>query len=248
MLDLASTLSRMPEVRGPAPWAGYEYVKGWAVFGLPFDSGHVLALRVMPESSIAPYRSLYHRDPLGNWALYVDGPKVCACTRYYGAACSLTGHTRIQLEWTGPASLRVNMKHPPLDWTLTATSDRRLDLINAVNAVLPLSSWRSSLLLRVRERLAKALGLGELELSGITPSGDVETLMPEQIYFIEESSAALDGVELGRPIHLHENPGIWLVGCRNEPRQGTAQSPLPTDNAGILRRKGPWLRSWSWSI
>jgi hypothetical protein len=77
MLDLASTLARMPEVRRPAPWAGYEYVKGWAVFGLPFDSGHVLALRVMPESSIAPYRSLYHRDPLGNWELYVDGPKVC---------------------------------------------------------------------------------------------------------------------------------------------------------------------------
>ena len=53
MLDLASTLSHLPEALRPAPWAGYEYVKGWAVFGLPFDSGHMLALRVMPESSIA---------------------------------------------------------------------------------------------------------------------------------------------------------------------------------------------------
>jgi hypothetical protein len=226
MLDLASTLSRMPEVRGPAPWAGYEYVKGWAVFGLPFDSGHVLALRIMPESSIAPYRSLYHRDPLGNWALYVDGPKVCACTKYYGAACNLTGHTRIQLEWTGPATLRVTLDQPPLNWTLTATSDRRLDLINAVSAVLPLSSWRSSPLLRARERLAKAMGLGELELSGTTPSGDVETLMPEQIYFIDESSASLEGVDLGRPVHLHENP-----------RLGT----LPLPARGILvRGQGMW--------
>ncbi len=226
MLDLCSTLSRMPGVRRPAPWAGYEYVKGWAVFGLPFDSGHVLALRVMPESSIAPYRSLYHRDPLGNWALYVDGPKLCACTRYYGAACALTGHTRIQIEWTGPATLRVTVNQPQLDWTLTATSDRRLDLVNAVNAMLPLSSWRSSLLLRARERVAKVLGLGELELSGITPSGDVETLMPEQIYFIEESSAALGGLDLGLPVHLHENPKLGTL-------------PLPTRGT-LVRGQGMW--------
>jgi len=226
MLGLASTPSRMLEVRRPAPWAGYEYVKGWGIFCLPFDSGHVLALRVMPESSIAPYRSLYHRDPLGNWALYVDGPKVCACTKYYGAACNLIGQTPIGLEWTGPATLHVTLNQLPLDWTLTAIPDRRLDLLNAVNAALPLSTWRSSLLLRARERVAKALGLGELELSGLTPSGDVETLMPEQIYFIEESSATLDRVDLGRPVHLHENPRIGTV-------------PLPA--RGILARgQGMW--------
>jgi hypothetical protein len=28
-----------------APSAGYEYVKGWAVLALPFDTGHVLGLR-----------------------------------------------------------------------------------------------------------------------------------------------------------------------------------------------------------
>lgn len=211
MLDLASTLSRLQEVRRQAPWAGYEYVKGWAVFGLPFDSGHMLALRVMPESSIAPYRSVYHRDPLGNWELYVDGPKVCACSRYYGSACSLTAHAQIQLEWTGPATLRVTLNQPHLDWTFTATSDRRLDLINAVSAVLPLSSFRPSLLLRARERLAKALGLGELELSGFAPNGDAEVLMPEQIYFIEESTAALDGVDLGHPVHLDENPRLGTM-------------------------------------
>jgi hypothetical protein len=235
MLDLASSLSRLPEMRRPAPWAGYEYVKGWAVFGLPFDSGHVLALRVMPESSIAPYRSLYHRDPQGNWELHVDGPKVCACTRYYGSACSLTGHTRIQLEWTGPATLRVTLNQPQLDWTLRASSDRRLDLINAVNAMLPLSSWRSSLLLRARERVAKAIGLGEIRLSGTAPSGDLETLIPEQIYFIEESSAALDGVDLGRPAHLRENPklgtmrlptrGILVRGQGMWQIRGTVQTP-----------------------
>jgi len=226
VLDLASTLSRLPEVRRRAPWAGYEHVKGWGVFGLPFDSGHVLALRVMPESSMDPYRSLYHRDPLGNWALYVDGPKVCACSKYYGSACGLTGHTQIELVWTGPATLRVTLNQPHLDWTLTATSDRRLDLINAVSAVLPLSSFRPSLLLRARERLAKALGLGELELSGFAANGDAQVLMPERIYFIEESTAVLDEVDLGHPVHLDKNP-----------RLGTMALPA---RGVLLRGQGMW--------
>jgi len=75
MRDLASTLSDLPDVQRPAPWAGHEYVKGWAVFALPYDSGHVLALRVLPEANLDPYRSLWHRDPDGTWALYVDAPK-----------------------------------------------------------------------------------------------------------------------------------------------------------------------------
>lgn len=50
---------------GEAPWLGHEYVRGWGVFGLPFDSGHVLALRVFPQSSFGPYRTLWHRDPGG---------------------------------------------------------------------------------------------------------------------------------------------------------------------------------------
>jgi hypothetical protein len=37
MLDLASSLSQIPDNR-EAPWAGYEYVKGWAVLALPFPT------------------------------------------------------------------------------------------------------------------------------------------------------------------------------------------------------------------
>ena len=62
MLDLSSNLSDLPAVRGQAPWPAHEYVKGWGVFGLPFDSGHVLALRVFPESCFGPYHTVWHRD------------------------------------------------------------------------------------------------------------------------------------------------------------------------------------------
>ena len=212
MLDLASALSRLPEVRGHAPWPGHEYVKGWGVFGLPFDSGHVLALRVFPENDFAPYRTMWHRDPQGRWAIYVDGPRLdTACPRYYGAACEHTGYARIGLAWSGPATLHVTMDHPALDWTLTASSNWLLDALNAVGAALPLATWRPSALLRAREALAKALGMGHLQLSGVMPSGHVGTLMPQRMFFVEDSRASFDGLDLGRSVHVRENPAIGTV-------------------------------------
>ncbi len=64
-VSLSAKLSDLPAVRGHAPWPNHEYVKGWGVFGLPFDSGHVLALRVFPENDFSPYRTVWHRDPGG---------------------------------------------------------------------------------------------------------------------------------------------------------------------------------------
>lgn len=212
MLDLASTLSEMREGRGHAPWAGHEYVKGWGVFGLPFDSGHVLALRVFPENDFAPYRTLWHRDPQGRWAIYVDGPRLdTACPRYYGAACDHAGHARIGLAWTGPATLRVSMDQPALDWTLAASSNRVLDALNTVGAALPLATWRPKPLLKARELLAQALGMGHLELHGVMPSGHLGTLMPRRMFFVDEARATFNGVDLGRPTHLRDNPAIGEV-------------------------------------
>ena len=101
---LSVQLSNLPAVRGSAPWPDHEYVKGWGVFGLPFDAGHVLALRVFPENDFGPYRTVWHRDPGGRWSIYVDGPRLdTACPRYYGPACDFTGYAQIGLTWDGPA-------------------------------------------------------------------------------------------------------------------------------------------------
>lgn len=212
MLDLSSKLSALAVVRGRAPWPDHEYVKGWGVFGLPFDSGHVLALRVFPENDFAPYRTLWHRDPNGSWSIYVDGPRLdTACPRYYGTACDFTGFAHIGVTWTGPASLRVSMDSPSLDWTLTATSTRLLSVLNTISAALPLATWRPRSLVRARERMARGLGMGRLEMSGVMPSGHAGTLMPQQMYFVDDSRATLGGVDLGRPVHLNDNPMIGGV-------------------------------------
>jgi hypothetical protein len=172
----------------------------------------VLALRVFPESSFGPYRTLWHRDPSGSWSIHVGGARLdTACPRYYGTACDHTGHANIALRWTGPASLRVTMDSPALDWSLTASSTRLLDFLNGISAAMPLSTWRPRSLVRARERLARALGMGHLEMSGVMPSGHSGTLMPTQMYLVDDSRATLDGVDLGRPVSLQENPRIGEV-------------------------------------
>jgi hypothetical protein len=213
VLDLATTLSALPERQGEPPWPGHEYVKGWGVFGLPFDSGHVLALRVFPENDFSPYRTLWHRDPEGRWAIYVDGESAdTACPRYYGPACAHVGYAKIQLEWTGPTSLRVSVDRPALEWTLTAHETPVLRVMNRVGPRMPLSTWRSPRLLAAREVMARRLvGIGRIKMSGTMPSGHRGILMPQRMYLVDETSAVLDGVDLGRATRVDVNPTIGEV-------------------------------------
>jgi hypothetical protein len=103
------------------------------------------------------------------------------------------------------------MDSPALQWTLTATSTRILALLNTMSAAMPLATWRRQSLVRAREHLASALGMGRLQLTGTTPSGHTGTLMPERMYFIDDSHATLDGADLGRPVRLRANPTIGEV-------------------------------------
>ena len=63
-------------------------------------------------------------------------------------------------------------------------------------------------MIRARERLARSLGIGEIQLSGVMPSGHTGLLMPKQMYFIEESRAVFAGRDLGHPVHLELSPKI----------------------------------------
>ncbi len=141
----------------------------------------MLALRVFPENDFSPYRTVWHRDPGGRWSIH------------------------------GPATLRITMDSPELEWTLTATSTRLLGFLNTMSAAMPLATWRRRSLIRARERLASALGMGQLQLTGTMPSGHTGTLMPERMYFIDDSRATLDGADLGRPARLPGNPAIGGV-------------------------------------
>jgi hypothetical protein len=212
-LDLAAELSNRPARQGRFPWPDHEYVRGWGVFGLPFDSGHYLALRVFPENDFAPYVTVWHRAPTGSWSIFADAPRLdLACPRYYGPACDLTAHAKIDVEWTGPDQLQIKVDSPDLTWTVTASETPLLRLMNRLSPHLPLWTWKTRPLLSARELLARRLlHVGPIRMGGTMPSGHIGTLMPERMYFIDASTAVLDGEDLGRPNRLEEPVDIGGV-------------------------------------
>jgi hypothetical protein len=71
-----------------------------------------------------------------------------------------------------------------------------------------MASWRPPSLVRARERMARRLGMGDVQLNGVMPSGHTGRLRPEQMFFIDEARATLSGRDLGRPVRLPSNPTI----------------------------------------
>jgi hypothetical protein len=165
---------------------------------------------VFPENDFAPYKTVWHRDPAGHWSIYVNGPRFdTACPRYYGPACTHVGRATIDLTWTGPMSLRVTIDQPALDWTLNAAETRVLGALNTIGARLPTWTWKPRALLGARELLARhVLHMGDLRMRGTMPSGHIGTLMPERMYFIADSTASLDGADLGHAARVTPTPDI----------------------------------------
>lgn len=211
--DLATEVTALPEKRGRFAWSDHEYARGWGIFGLPFDSGHVLALRVFPQNDFAPYRTVWHRTPDGAWSIFVDGPRLdTACPRYYAPACATVAHARIDVQWLGAHALRISMTDPALSWSAVASTTPLLRAVNAVSPHLPLWTWKRPSLVRTRELIARGmLGMGAIRMRGVMPSGHVGTLMPQRMYFIDDAAATLDGIDLGRPERAAATPDIGGV-------------------------------------
>jgi hypothetical protein len=207
-----------PRVRR-SPLSGFEYVHGYGVFGAPFESGHVLALRVFPENDFAPYKTIWHRTPDGAWSIFVDAPRHdIACPRYFGAAASLVQSASIGITWTGPAELRVEMDTPMFTWNLSMTSSPILGLMNTVNPRFPEGIRRARGMLRAMESMAdRVLGLGRVTLAGITPNGHRTMLLPERMFFLASSQAEFDGVDLGRPARGGACPTIGAMKLPSRP-------------------------------
>lgn len=218
-MNLARELQDIEPRVETSPWPGHELVRGYAVMVLPFSSGHTLGLRVWPQNDFAPYASVWHRTPDGDWEIYSDGPLVKAtCPRYWGPALERGELARIELTWTGPNALRVEMERPRLTWTIEMTASPLMQVLNAASAALPLWTWKPTPLLRLREWMANRLfDEGALRFSFVTPSGHDTVIMPEQMVFIKASEAVWDGQVLGTPVRLDANPTIGGVPLPKRP-------------------------------
>ena len=102
--EIAQALECAPAL----PSGDGERFSGYGVMGLPFASGHYLALRRFPASSIGPaYSSVWWREPGGAWVIFSDAPAELSCARYVGNAVDAAHVRQIQLVWRTPRSLSV---------------------------------------------------------------------------------------------------------------------------------------------
>lgn len=175
-----------------------ERFAGYGVMGLPFTSGHYLALRHFPASSLgAGYRSVWHRDPRRRWTVYADAPPEQSCARYLGPALSAACSARIGITWTGDRTLTVEVEDR-LTWNLEIASTVATRMLSAFGGVLPDRALGMSRLLRAMGLVAgPLLGVGRVNLVGRMPAGQLYHAIPHRVWSVAHSTAVLDGEDLG---------------------------------------------------
>ena len=193
--------ARELEDRARPPGPPGERFAGWGVIGLPFASGHVLALRRFPASSVGPeYTSVWHRAPDGTWTMYVNVSPRCSCPRYFGEAVARVVETEVVISWSGPRRFAVVTGTAGFHWAVRTASTPATRLLTALAGRLPDGWWRSDRALGVLGRLAgPTLGAGTLRLHGRVPNGQRFQAAPRRVWAVEGSVAVVDGERLGPP-------------------------------------------------
>ena len=182
----------------PLPSGSEERFSGYGVMGLPFASGHVLAMRRFTASSVGPdYTSVWHRDPNGRWTMYGNVPPEQSCPRYFGSEVAAVAVEQITIDWTGDRSFSVSISDR-LAWDVSLDQPLAMKAMNAAAGIMPDALWRSAAVLKGMSAVAGlVLGAGRLGLAGITPNGQRFVANPLQTWSITSSSATIDGRDLG---------------------------------------------------
>lgn len=176
-----------------------ERFSGYAVMGVSFDSGHVLAMRRFPAASIgSAYSSVWVRDPSGQWTFYQSAPPELACSRYFGRAVSRIVHSPIEIEWTSSHAFNVRVREVNLRWRVTLEETLRTRALNALVRHVPDSVWRNEKAVDVVGRAASVLlRTGRLPLAGQVPNGQAFLVNPRMVWLISRSEAVLQDEDLG---------------------------------------------------
>jgi len=177
---------------------------GYGVMGLPFSSGHVLALRRFPASSLGyGYSSVWHRTPAGRWTFWSDVAPQTSCARYFGEAIDEATRASITMRWTGPWAFQVTVDDV-LDWQVALQPSPATVAMNLAAQLLTDGMWRSPRVLRAMGAVARdLLGVGRIALTGNVPNGQRFFVNPRRIWRVSGSAASVRGVDLGTPGPLH---------------------------------------------
>lgn len=212
--DMTTTARTAAEKSCELPRVSGERFAGYAVMGAPFASGHYLALRRFPTSTIGDgYTSVWHRTPDGAWTVYSDVPPEVSCPRYLGHAVNRTEQTDVRAEWTGEADLHVTVG-TELEWDLRMTTSPSTNAMNAAGSLMPDALWHSPTVLAAMGRVAgPMLGAGRVRLGGHVPNGQWFLANPRQLWAAHTEHAVVHGVDLGPEGPLAEQArfgDFWL--------------------------------------
>jgi hypothetical protein len=193
---------------------------GYAVLGVPFRSGDVLALRRYPVTSIGPgYTSIWHRDPEGAWTFYSDAACDQGCARYFGSGVREFVGTPIRIEWPGPRNMTIAACGGRLlTWRIALAPTMSTKILNAVAALVPRRSLMDERAMRVFGRAAGlVLSAGRVSLAGQTPGGHRFVASPRVVWAVVASRAAIEGRDLGETGPIDPQPAL---GDFHIPRRG----------------------------
>jgi len=198
------------------PHGDGERFSGYGVMGLPFRSGHLLALRRFPNASIGRgYTSVWHRRPDGSWVFIQDAPPQNACTRYFGRAVDYRVEGDIRIEWETPRKLAVCIDGDySMRWEVSLTQNAVSRTMNAAAGWLPDRWWRSESVLKAFGTVGGTLmGSGRLNLTGKVPNGQRFVANPKIVWIVESTTAEVCGRSLGSMGALPRQANladIWL--------------------------------------
>ncbi len=183
------------------PPGSEERFNGYGLMGLPFASGHILAMRRFISSSIGPgYTSVWHRAPNGDWTFYADVSPRQACTRFFGAIAADAIKTEIRITWTGPFQLNITMPAMQFTWEIEVGVTTATRIMNAAGHLLPAAAWQHRTVLTTMGGVAGLLlGVGNVGLSGRVPNGQNFVANPRVLWNVRDSRARLAGEEFGPP-------------------------------------------------
>jgi hypothetical protein len=187
---------------------------GYGVMGMPFASGHYLALRDMVASSVGPaYRAIWHRDPEGRWTIHTTGAPELTCPRYFGSAIATSVVSGIDVSWRDDHTLEVALGDE-LSWRIELGATPATRMMTAMGGVLPEAGWNSNTVLAAMGPMARTvLRTGRIRLSGATPNGPRFKSAPLKIWRVVGSAASYHGEDVGAPTPLEAQTRLgdfWL--------------------------------------
>lgn len=195
--DYADRIERALEL----PNGENERFGGYGVMGVPFDSGHVLAMRRFTASSVgAGYTSVWHRAPDGAWTFYADVDPLRACTRYFGSDVERAIECPIDVTWPAPRVLRVGVPSARLAWQVELASTAATRALNAMARLMPDRLWKDRRVLSMMAAVTgPALRAGHLGVHGRAPNGQAFVANPMVLWTIARTSATIGETDLGPP-------------------------------------------------